>query len=120
MSTTSIPHSRPGSIVGEEPASAGTKGTGGTAKATGGGKGHAPTQCACGKEGRHYSEIQLSGVFPSTPEKVYNLMFTSEWLKTWMTESQRLKGELHLYSPVLQIEISPSTVVSFPYYLQTL
>jgi hypothetical protein len=59
----------------------------------GGGKGHAKTECACGKEGKHFTETALSTTFPSTPEKVYNLMFNSGWLKEFMSEDQKLKGE---------------------------
>lgn len=55
-------------------------------------KGHAPTQCACGKEGRHYAETALETTLPSTPEKIYNLMSDSGWFKTWMVENQKLKG----------------------------
>ena len=66
----------------------------GTAMVVGGvGKGHAKTECACGKEGKHFSETALSTTFPSTPEKVYNLMFNSGWLKEFMSEDQKLKGE---------------------------
>jgi hypothetical protein len=65
----------------------------------GGGKGHAKTECACGKEGKHFTETALSTTFPSTPEKVYNLMFNSGWLKEFMSEDQKLKGE---YSSTIQ------------------
>lgn len=58
-----------------------------------GGKGHAKTECSCGKEGKHFTETALQTVFPSTPEKIYNLMFNSGWLKEFMTEDQKLKGE---------------------------
>ena len=87
MSTTSVHQlngSRPASIVGDEP--------GGGDKAGGGGKGHAKTQCACGKEGKHYSETALETTFPSTPEKAYNLMFTSDWFKTFLSETEKLRG----------------------------
>ena len=57
-----------------------------------GGKGHAKTECQCGKDGKHYSETALTMTVNSTPEKVYNLMFNSEWFKTWLRESQKLRG----------------------------
>ena len=57
------------------------------------GKGHAKTECACGREGKHFTETALSTTFPSTPEKVYNLMFNSGWLKEFMSEDQKLKGK---------------------------
>ena len=59
----------------------------------GAGKGHAKTECACGKEGKHFTETALSTTFPSTPEKVYNLMFNSGWLKEFMSDDQKLKGK---------------------------
>jgi hypothetical protein len=55
-------------------------------------KGHAKTECLCGKEGKHFTETALSTTFPSTPEKVYNLMFNSGWLKDFMAVDQKLKG----------------------------
>jgi hypothetical protein len=61
-----------------------------------GGKGHAKTECACGKEGKHFTETALSTTFPSTPEKVYNLMFNSGFLKEFMSDNQKLKGEYKL------------------------
>lgn len=30
---------------------------------------------------------------PSTPEKVYNLMFASAFLSEWMSDNQKLLGE---------------------------
>lgn len=84
MSTASLIHSRPASIAGTDVDSP---------PDTGGGQGHAPTTCACGKEGKHYSEIALETTLASTPEKVYNLMFASEWIKTFLTENQKLRGE---------------------------
>ncbi|GHJ86827.1 hypothetical protein NliqN6_3229 [Naganishia liquefaciens] len=51
---------------------------------------HKPTQCACGQKGEHYPEVALETVLPSTPEKIYNLMFASSFLKDWMTSDQKL------------------------------
>ncbi|KAJ9119609.1 hypothetical protein QFC22_003318 [Naganishia vaughanmartiniae] len=51
---------------------------------------HKPTQCACGQKGDHYTEVALETVLPSTPEKVYNLMFASSFLKDWMVNNQKL------------------------------
>ncbi|WWC99175.1 hypothetical protein V866_006070 [Kwoniella sp. B9012] len=80
--------SRPGSVVGDEDAPAaggGASGAGATAK------GHAPTQCACGKEGKHYNETALETTFPSTPEKIYELMFNSAWFKNFLSDNQKLR-----------------------------
>lgn len=51
---------------------------------------HKATQCGCTQ---HYAEVALDTTFPSTPEKVYNLMFNSGWYRTFMSESQKLRGE---------------------------
>ncbi|KAJ9094451.1 hypothetical protein QFC21_005990 [Naganishia friedmannii] len=51
---------------------------------------HKPTVCACGQKGDHYTEVALETVLPSTPEKVYNLMFASSFLKDWMVNNQKL------------------------------
>ena len=42
------------------------------------------TKCACGKQGQHYSEVAMETIFPGTPEKIYNLMFTSGFIKDFM------------------------------------
>ncbi|WVR03539.1 hypothetical protein IAU60_000531 [Kwoniella sp. DSM 27419] len=78
--------SRPGSVVGDYMERPGAPSAG-----SGGKKGHAPTQCACGRDGKHYSETALETIFPSTPEKVYNLMFNSGWFKTFLSDSQKLR-----------------------------
>ncbi|KAK6905297.1 hypothetical protein I203_106119 [Kwoniella mangroviensis CBS 8507] len=80
--------SRPGSVVGDEdgPATGGSGAGGGTTS-----KGHAPTQCACGKEGKHYNETALETTFPSTPEKIYELMFNSAWFKNFLSDNQKLR-----------------------------
>lgn len=50
------------------------------------------TQCACGKAGQHYSEVALDVIIPGTPEKIYNLMFTSGFIKDFMRNEQKLMG----------------------------
>ncbi|KAI5120801.1 hypothetical protein M0805_002428 [Coniferiporia weirii] len=49
------------------------------------------TECKCGKEGTHYPETAMSATFPGTPEKIYNLMFASGFIKGFMIEDQKLK-----------------------------
>nr|ODN96044.1 hypothetical protein L204_03735 [Cryptococcus depauperatus CBS 7855] len=56
------------------------------------GKNAKPTRCACGRDGGHYTEVALEATLPGTPEKVYNLMFNSVWLKAFLTDSQNLKN----------------------------
>lgn len=53
------------------------------------------TQCPCSKEGRHYSELAMEVILPGTPEKIYNLMFTSGFIKDFMRQDQKLQGKLH-------------------------
>lgn len=50
------------------------------------------TQCACGKKGEHYSETALETIVPGTPEKIYNLMFASGFIKDFMKGEQKLLG----------------------------
>ena len=51
------------------------------------------TQCACGKEGTHYTELIIDAVLPGTPERIYNLMFASAFLKDFMRVNQKLEGK---------------------------
>ncbi|TXT04993.1 hypothetical protein VHUM_03813 [Vanrija humicola] len=52
---------------------------------------HRRTECACGKAGTHYAEVALDTVLPTSPEKVYNLIFNSGWFRTFLYENQKLK-----------------------------
>ncbi|KIR35675.1 hypothetical protein I352_01952 [Cryptococcus deuterogattii MMRL2647] len=88
--------SRPGSISGEPgstmiPATPGGQGEIGRGGQGGASGDHKPTQCACGRDGKHYPETALEATFPSTPEKVYNLMFNSSWLRTFLSDNQNLR-----------------------------
>jgi len=60
------------------------------------------TQCTCGREGKHYNETALESVLPGTPERIYNLMFASGFIKDFMRVEQRLDGAF-LYFVVLHI-----------------
>ncbi|PPQ66054.1 hypothetical protein CVT24_000236 [Panaeolus cyanescens] len=51
---------------------------------------HGPTRCACDKDKLHYSETALDTVIPGTPEKIYNLMFASGFMKEFMAGPQKL------------------------------
>ena len=57
-------------------------------------------QCACGRSGNHLSEIALEAVIPGTPDRIHNLMFTSGFIKDFMTE-QKLIGRSNLQSGYL-------------------
>jgi hypothetical protein len=51
-----------------------------------------PTTCACLRKGEHYPEVAMDAVFPSSPEKIYNLIFTSGFSKDFMVNDQKLMG----------------------------
>jgi hypothetical protein len=54
----------------------------------------------CGREGQHYSELAIDTVMPGTPERIYNLMFASGFLKDFMRENQKLEGKIcFFFSP---------------------
>lgn len=55
-------------------------------------KPHLTTQCQCGKEGKHFSELLMDAVLPGTPEKLYSLMFASGFIKDFMSVDQKLIG----------------------------
>ncbi|KAG2141006.1 hypothetical protein DEU56DRAFT_279552 [Suillus clintonianus] len=48
------------------------------------------TACACSKSGGHLNEIALETVLPGTPDKIYNLMFASGFIKDFMRVDQKL------------------------------
>jgi GRAM domain len=53
---------------------------------------HKSTVCACGKEGKHYTESALETILPGEPEKIYNLMFASAFMKEFMRNEEKLMG----------------------------
>ena len=55
-----------------------------------------PTSCACGKEGKHYSETAMDTVIPGTPDRIHNLMFASGFMKDFMAGNQKLLGKEYL------------------------
>ena len=50
------------------------------------------TQCACGRDKTHLSETALETVLPGTPDRIYNLMFASGFMKDFMKDNQKLLG----------------------------
>ncbi|KAG1804367.1 hypothetical protein EV424DRAFT_1647456 [Suillus variegatus] len=75
---------------------------------TSGGKEAAPvtsinkvTHCACSKNGQHLNEIALETVLPGTPDKIYNLMFASGFIKDFMRVDQKLMDvQISDWSPI--------------------
>lgn len=57
---------------------------------------HAPTRCNCVASGSgHFSNVVMDTTFPGSPEKLYNLMFTSGFMKDFLTKDMKLTGECH-------------------------
>ncbi|KAJ7753719.1 GRAM-domain-containing protein [Mycena metata] len=48
------------------------------------------TACVCGREGRHFTDTALDIVLPGTPERIYNLLFASDFMKDFMAVNQKL------------------------------
>ncbi|KAG5653914.1 hypothetical protein H0H81_009506 [Sphagnurus paluster] len=48
------------------------------------------TMCACGREGKHYSETAMETVLPGTPDRIHNLIFASGFMKDFMAVNQKL------------------------------
>ncbi|KAK0549187.1 hypothetical protein OC845_003230 [Tilletia horrida] len=75
----------------------GASGTGSTSGgATGAGSStpkkaaHRATTCACEKKKEHYSTVVMDAKFPAVPEKMYNMMFTSGFMKDFWQSNQKL------------------------------
>ncbi|CAE6340650.1 unnamed protein product [Rhizoctonia solani] len=52
--------------------------------------GHKATECACGKNGEHYSTVVADYKLPGTPEKIYELMYKGTFLLEFMKNDQKL------------------------------
>ncbi|CAE6446980.1 unnamed protein product [Rhizoctonia solani] len=52
--------------------------------------GHRATECACGKNGEHYSTVVADYKLPGTPEKIYGLMYKDPFLLDFMKNDQKL------------------------------
>jgi len=63
------------------------------------------TFCACGRDSNHYSESVLDTVLPGTPERIYNLMFASGFLKDFMRENQKLEGASSFFLHLLMGQV---------------
>lgn len=48
------------------------------------------TTCACGREGQHFPEVPMNTIVPGTPDRIYNLMFASGFMKDFMALNQKL------------------------------
>ncbi|KAG9011250.1 hypothetical protein FRB93_003051 [Tulasnella sp. JGI-2019a] len=52
--------------------------------------GHKATTCSCSKNKGHYPDTTMDTTLPGTPEKIYNLMITSGFIKEFMSDNQKL------------------------------
>jgi len=52
------------------------------------------TQCACSRDGTHFTDTALETILPGTPDRIYNLMFASGFIKDFMKDNQKLLGML--------------------------
>jgi GRAM domain len=89
----SIPKGRPGLDTTRPLGSPSTSGSPATPVGTIVLPEHKVTYCACGKEGKHFTELILDTVLPGTPERIYNLIFASAFLKDFMRVNQKLEGK---------------------------
>lgn len=53
---------------------------------------HPATKCACETNDEHFKNVAMDTTFPTTPEKIYNLMYQSGLMKKFWSESQKLTG----------------------------
>ncbi|KAF7354823.1 hypothetical protein MSAN_01396700 [Mycena sanguinolenta] len=80
-----------GSMEGPVNIAEGTVIGGGGAPSAAAAKGRKATTCACGKEGSHFDQVALDVVVPGTPDRIYNLMFASGFMKDFMSVNQKLR-----------------------------
>jgi hypothetical protein len=50
------------------------------------------TSCDCLKNGQHYDNVALDATFSGSVEKIYNLLFTSGFVKQFMMEHEKCTG----------------------------
>ncbi|TKY85320.1 hypothetical protein EX895_005482 [Sporisorium graminicola] len=51
---------------------------------------HRKTTCPCEEKKEHFSSVVLDTTYPAVPEKIYNLLFTSTFMKEFWTDDQKL------------------------------
>lgn len=54
---------------------------------------HAPTQCACEKNGEHYSNVALDEIYTGTLETINNLLYNSGFTKKFLVEKEKSTGK---------------------------
>lgn len=75
---------------------------------------HRKTMCSCGKDKKHFNTVVLDTTYPAVPEKLYNLIFTSGFMKDFWTENQKLL-DLHMsdWAPNMQNDNTLSRDISY-------
>ncbi|PWN32287.1 uncharacterized protein FA14DRAFT_162454 [Meira miltonrushii] len=51
---------------------------------------HRKTTCSCERDKKHFTTIAMETTYPTVPEKLYNLIFTSGFMKDFWTDNQHL------------------------------
>ncbi|SPO26854.1 related to YSP2 - protein involved in programmed cell death [Ustilago trichophora] len=51
---------------------------------------HRKTTCPCEEKKEHFTSVVLDTTYPAVPEKIYNLLFTSTFMKEFWTDDQKL------------------------------
>lgn len=75
---------------------------------------HRKTTCACEEKKGHFSTTALDTTYPTVPEKVYNLLFTSGFMKDFWEGNQKLFDlEVSDWSPDSQNSNNLSRKISY-------
>ncbi|WFD32344.1 hypothetical protein MSPP1_003389 [Malassezia sp. CBS 17886] len=78
---------------------------------------HAPTQCDCDEDGKHLHTVVLDETFPAKPRQLFTMLFVSDFMKRFWTESQHLTdldvGEWHEEDANGEVQPYPTRSVSY-------
>jgi hypothetical protein len=69
-----------------------------TDKAAGVPQVHEKTECECAKNGGHYPNVVMNQVYGISLEKIYNLLFHSEFIKKFFVEDQKVIGNYQYHN----------------------
>lgn len=54
---------------------------------------HDKTDCECSTNNEHYPNVVMDQVYNSTLEKIYNIIFDSEFMKKFLVDNQKSTGK---------------------------
>jgi len=60
------------------------------------------TTCQCGDNKEHYSVVCMDTTFPGEPDKIYNLLFASGFVKEFLRDEQKLIGAFCAHAGLLR------------------